>query len=312
MPSDRSGEIPSVGPAGRKHEPAQGNQSDADTEIGEISENDQRPAAENQEHDQNQEPRWRRALRYVQQHMPTADSWLAIFTFIVAVETLLTIRILSKTDAALHKTAEATAGIRQLTELDDRAWVAPEPPNFTAMPTTGQPMSIRIGHANVGRTPADNMRMSFVFDQERAPESHDFGDLESIQENFCETNPPLITLGPSYPFRGSASYFTSTRAQKILWSEDLANQKQLLRLRECFSFTTFGKSHRVWACYVFVPAVPYWIGAGCNGGSGSDWRHTNPAQRKHGQQHDRACLPACHESLDDDENFPLVVFGAER
>lgn len=286
---DRSGEIPCVGPADRETQPPHSNQGDADAQPNNIPIDNQHTSSQNQRNDSGQEPRWGRSFSKLMQKSPKADAWLAVFTFILAIETALTIRILSATDSALHHTANATDRIGDITEADDRAWIAPEPPFMTEIPRVGSPAKVAIRHANVGHSPATEIKVSLLFDVIPVPTNSDFANTELVTENFCEGHPPTENFGAQYPNTGTATYYTTSKP--VLWTPVLQEEKALLRIRNCISYKTFGKIHYAWSCFIFLerhkiaqasgptiaaapvlgtPDIVGFVAADCRGGSGAD------------------------------------------
>ena len=271
---NRAGDIARVSPTHSEAQPPQGNQTNADPDTNNVSVNNEIPTTQHETKNQHQEPRWRRSLSYIFQHFPRADSWLAVFTFLLVIETFLTIRVLSATDKALHQTAEATTRIREITEADDRGWIAPLTPDFTTNAVINLPIQIAARYVNVGRSPATRMKISVVFDTIEKPPGADFARLPYISESFCTMHPAINDMGMAYPGISTNTYYVSTSQQQIIWDQELADEHKMLRMRECISYITFDKVHHVWACYVsagrLVANRDRWVGADCNGGQGAD------------------------------------------
>jgi hypothetical protein len=126
---------------------------------------------------------------------PGPDSWLALFTGILVIETWLTIGALTSTDEALHHTADATTEIRTITEANNRAWIAPIPPVISPLPTLGAPISVDVRRENIGHSPATDVQISVGFDVISAPPSLSMSDTEVVANDFCTNHRPVEDFG---------------------------------------------------------------------------------------------------------------------
>jgi hypothetical protein len=47
-----------------------------------------------------------------------------------------------------------------------------------------------------------------------------------------------------------------TKSSPILWTSQIQSESALLRMKDCVSYVTFGKTHYAWSCFVFVEIHP--------------------------------------------------------
>jgi hypothetical protein len=199
-----------------------------------------------------EQPGWRGRLAKIRNFIVRpAEFWIALFTVVLAVETGISLRILSKTDEALHKTSESTDKIRELTEANNRAWLAPLPAIINQIPTVGNLAKVALTYTNVGHSPATNILLSYLFDSVSSPPDNDMNRGDPVNEDFCKEYPPKDDAGTAYPNAGSSTY--STMSFPIRWDSDFVQENKLLRVRFCLAYKTFEKIHYTWKCYYFIP-----------------------------------------------------------
>jgi hypothetical protein len=58
-------------------------------------------------------------------------------------------------------------------------------------------------------------------------------------------------LGIQYPNRGESTLFVNS--SPVVWNEILQSHRELLRVRSCYSYQTFGQIRYAWSCFWIVP-----------------------------------------------------------
>jgi hypothetical protein len=144
--------------------------------------------------------------------------------------------------------------MRTQTMEANRAWLAPSTAHFHDAPVVGKPVRVIFPYENVGRQPAIDMKVSIFYDVLELPKSGHINDFPRVGEDFCRTNPPTIKSGVVFPGAAKDENFTysDTMEQKINWDASLEEEKNILRVRGCVSYLTFGRTHYSWFCRVFT------------------------------------------------------------
>jgi hypothetical protein len=167
--------------------------------------------------------------------------------------------------------------MRQQTVEANRAWLAPETPIFSREPVIGAPVMIAFPSRNVGHEPALDMKMSVFFDTTPAPKDWNMANLKRVEDGTCSAHPPSDYLGVIFPVPDHDAVIEIPSSQNgVVWSQDLDNNKVVLRVRGCISYRSFGVLRLSWFCYAFAPgptvpgSVNKRIGGSCHSGEGAN------------------------------------------
>jgi hypothetical protein len=161
--------------------------------------------------------RWLQSLRGPR--FPRAEIWLALFTGVLVIETGISLRLLSTSDEALNRAAEAadksatiSDRLREITEETDRAWVGPTNAAIDGSVEIDKPIKVSIDYANSGKRPAvlniiSGIEVISLGDWRNVFTDADIWSWESrcITRVFVENDRDL-SIRVAYPSTGTSTY----------------------------------------------------------------------------------------------------------
>jgi hypothetical protein len=177
---DRARQNPSLGHPNTEAEPPENNQDNPAPPVTPI--NDPEDTDHNRHGPNEERPYWRERLQSIYEHFPKADFWLALFTLFLVIETAMTISILSTSDQALNKSADAANAANKLNTGGLRPWIS----TFSAIGSgltlddNGAHITIDSHISNIGRSPARDLSAHV----ELFP-SHSLDETRTRRDNQC-------------------------------------------------------------------------------------------------------------------------------
>ena len=264
---DPAGKLPGNPPAGSHGQPPSRNQSDADAEQDKIPIYNQRQPHQDQQDDSSQQPNWRGRLQKLPELFARADFWLALFTFFLVIETAITIRVLTATDEALHKTADAQEKsteiadrLREITEANERPWVGPGNAAIRSGVEKDKPLKFEVIITNSGRQPAilNTYSSARIIDGDEWKNEFYRADVyaweaDCIGRKFTDKEPSRL-LFPGEAGRGLGYALTvssDAASPPFMASEGLVNGDDVALLRGCFIYEAFQATRHTSFCYFY-------------------------------------------------------------
>jgi hypothetical protein len=258
-------------PANSESQPSDSDHRNTDIPPNTIPIYNQRAPANNQGNNASGEPNWRRSFRYVRDRFPKADVVLAFFTGVLVIETWMTIAVLTKTDGALHKTADAQEKateiadrMREITEANERPWLGPSDARVFDNKEKDKPLKVTIMTMNSGRQPAlANMHLTLkrysaeewqseayrpdVYTWQSNCYSTQFSDKVAVRQVF----PGLIQGSQTYSLSGSSDNGTPP----FFVTDELMRGDDVVVALGCFVYEAFKVTRRTMFCYYYDKSV---------------------------------------------------------
>jgi hypothetical protein len=187
-------------PTEPKSQPTRQDQSNPDVKIGDGSKDDHENPTEYHPQRPDEQPGWRGRLAKIRNFfIRPAEFWIALFTFVLAAETAIALRISNNTDEAVYNSAQAANEANKLNLAGLRPWVTVG--IDIAGPLTfddrGAHLQLNMSIQNVGRSPA----RSVLLGARIVPKGANEAILE--RDKFCDQ----LRKSESLPWSSESGFF---------------------------------------------------------------------------------------------------------
>jgi hypothetical protein len=206
--------------------------------------------------------------------LPNTNLWLALFTGMLVVVAGLQTCILSSTDAALHKSADAVSDAAKavsrsvdIAEATERAWIAPVRFALAAPADSDDPLKVRVSYQNVGREPARSAKnwlgYGYIPLSPPLPSPANWGELPgwyaspAVQpKEICEHLGKIHKTSVVYPSTTIGFSIDTTKDPALpIPVEEIKQQHAVYFVVGCFSYETVGRTRFSSFCAFLAPSA---------------------------------------------------------